>query len=186
MKILIADDESLIRMGLKSLLQELGHTVISARDGSEALALARENSPDLAILDINMPKTKGLQAARAHSRYRPIPNLFLTAHAGDELITKATDLPVHGYLIKPVRSAELHAAILIATKRFHEQQQTVAREQQLETQLENRKLLDRAKSCLMQAGYSEPEAHRHIQSLARDSRRSTAEVAAEILENQAP
>ncbi|VAW43214.1 hypothetical protein MNBD_CHLOROFLEXI01-3636, partial [hydrothermal vent metagenome] len=103
MRILIADDESIIRMGLKSILQELGHEVLTAVNGREALEMARRHHPDLAILDIKMPYTDGLQAAKVLARSQPLPILLLTAFSEQDLIDKATDLPIHGYLIKPIK-----------------------------------------------------------------------------------
>ena len=120
MKVLVADDESIIRMGLKSMLQEMDYAVITARDGQEALQKAIKYQPDVAVLDIQMPKTNGLQLAKALNKHFPLPIIFLTAFAQDELIDRATDLNVQGYLIKPVKSAELRATIQIACKRFRD------------------------------------------------------------------
>ena len=127
MRILIADDESIIRMGLKSILQELGHEVLAATNGREALEMARRHRPDLAIFDIKMPFTDGLQAAKALSRTHPMPILLLTAFSEQDLIDKATDLPIHGYLIKPIKPEELAAAIAVAHKRFADNQALAAK-----------------------------------------------------------
>ena len=102
MRILIAEDESIIRMGLKSMLQEMGHEVFAAADGREALQLARHYLPDLAILDIKMPKTDGLQAAKTLARTQPMPILLLTAFSQQDLVDQATELPIQGYLVKPI------------------------------------------------------------------------------------
>ena len=184
MKILIAEDNTMARMGLKSMLTEMGHTVIAARDGREALEQARKTKPDLAILDIDMPKTNGLQAARAFNKSMPLPIIFLTAFGQAELIEKATDLNVQGYLIKPVQSAELKAAIHVAYKRFHDQLKTVAAREKAETRLTQQKLIDRAKAKLISQGMSEEKAHKHIQALSRSSNTSMAEISEQILEKR--
>jgi response regulator NasT len=181
MKILIADDESIIRLGLKAMLQEMGHQVLAATNGREALQMARRHRPELAILDIKMPFTDGLQAARTLSLTQPMPILLLTAYSQQDLIEKATDLPIHGYLIKPVKPEELTAAIAVARKRFGESQTLAERTEELQETLEMRKLIDRAKGKLMQTGLSEEEAYRALQKRARDRRQSMAEVARAIL-----
>jgi AmiR/NasT family two-component response regulator len=181
MRILIADDESIIRMGLKSMLEELGHEVTAAVNGREALEMTRRQKFDLAILDIKMPYTDGLQAAKTIARTKPMPIIMLTAFGDDELIEKASDLPIHGYLIKPVASKELSAAINVAYKRFVEQQVLAERAVKLYKTLEMRKAVDRAKGKLMENGLSEEEAYRKIQREARDSGQSMHAVALAIL-----
>lgn len=181
MLILLADDESIIRLGLKSMLQEMGHQVISATNGREALRLAEQHDPDLAILDIKMPYTDGLQAARTLARTNPLPILLLTAYSEQDLIEKAADLPIQGYLVKPIKSEELRAAIIVAHKRFQETQLLAKRATRLEHDLATRKLLDRAKGKLMQDGLSEEEAYRRIQEDARHKRQTIAEAAEAIL-----
>jgi len=184
MRILIADDESIIRMGLKAILQELGHQVVTAGDGREALAQARAQPLDLAILDIRMPFTDGLQAAAALARSNPLPVLLLTAFSDQELIEKAAALPIHGYLIKPIRPEELQAAMAIAVQRFAEAQQYQARAEELAEALETRKLIDRAKGRLMASGMSEQKAFRTIQERARRTQKNMRQVALAILGQQ--
>ncbi|MCP4418793.1 MAG: response regulator [Chloroflexi bacterium] len=184
MRILIADDESIIRMGLKAILQELGHEVLAAANGREALALARRHRPNLAILDIKMPYTDGLQAAKTLARTQPMPILLLTAFSEQDLIDKATDLPIHGYLIKPVKPEELAAAITVAYKRFLESQALQEETEKLAAALETRKLLDKAKARLMVTGLSEEEAYRKIQKAARNGRKSLRAVAQAILKQK--
>jgi response regulator NasT len=181
MEILIADDESIIRMGLKSMLEGMGHEVTAAVNGREALQFTRRQSFDLAVLDIKMPFTDGLQAAKTISRTNPMPIILLTAFGDQDLIEKASDLPIQGYLIKPVKPAELSAAINVAYKRFAEQQALAQQAVKLHKTLETRKLLDRAKGKLMAGGLTEEEAYRRIQQEARDAGRSMAEVARGIL-----
>ena len=183
MLILIADDESIIRLGMKSILEELGHQVIAATNGREAIRMAERQQPDLAILDIQMPYTDGLQAARAITAARPLPILILTAFSEQDLIDKATDLPIQGYLVKPIEPNALGAAIKVAVKRFAESWALAARTAQLEADLATRKLIDRAKGRLMGEGMTEEEAYREIQERARRERQTLASVAAAILTN---
>ena len=181
MLILIADDESIIRLGIKSMLEGLGHQVIAAANGREAIRMAERQQPDLAILDIQMPYTNGLQAARAIMVARPLPILILTAFSEEDLIDKATDLPIQGYLVKPIEPESLGAAIKVAVKRFSESQALAARTAQLEGDLAARKLIARAKGKLMQDGLSEEEAYHTIQDYARRERQTLAAAAAAIL-----
>jgi two-component system, response regulator PdtaR len=184
MRILIADDESIIRLGLKSILQELGHEVLAATNGREALEMARRHRPDLAILDIKMPFTDGLQAAQTLARTQPMPILLLTAFSEQDLVEKASDLPIHGYLIKPVKPEELSAAITVAYKRFIENQALQEEADKLAEALETRKLLDKAKARLMATGLSEEEAYKTLQQQARNGRVSLRAVATAILKQQ--
>lgn len=182
MRILIADDESIIRLGLRSMLREMGHEVLAAANGREALEMARNHPIDLALLDIKMPFTDGLQAAKTLFRLNPIPIIMLTAYSDQELINKAADLPIHGYLVKPVQKGDVAAAIAVAVKRFQEAQQLQQKSNELAEQLETRKLLDRAKARLMeQQNLSEGEAFHAIQVVARQQQQTIRQVAEAIL-----
>jgi len=181
MRILIADDESIIRMGLKAMLNGMGHEVLAASSGREAIQMAQRRQPDLAILDIKMPYTNGLQAAKTIARNQSIPILLLTAFSEQDLIEKATDLPIQGYLIKPIKPEELTAAIAIASKRHEDTLSLQQRAAKLEDALAVRKLIDRAKGKLMAGGLTEAEAYRTIQQCARDGRQSMRQVALSIL-----
>lgn len=183
MRILIADDESIIRLGLKSMLQGMGHEVITAVNGREALRMAERFRPDLAVLDIKMPFSNGLQVAQSLNLHNPMPIIILTAFSQHELIEKATDLPIHGYLVKPVREGDLAAAIAVARKRFAEVQALAARAEELAGTLAERKLIERAKGRLMAEGMSEEEAYRIMQQAARNQRQSLRAVAEEILQH---
>jgi response regulator NasT len=181
LKIIVADDESIIRLGLKSMVTELGHEPFLASNGREALNLARTIDADLALLDINMPMTDGLEAAKVIGRNHPMPIIFLTAYGQQDLIEKAAQLPIHGYLIKPVNERDLAAAIGVALARFNEQQQALRDAEKLREDLETRKIVDRAKGILIDRGLSENEAYQYIQRQARDNRSSMREVAEKIL-----
>lgn len=182
LEILIADDEPIIRMGLSTLLQELGHRVTAASNGREALRLARRQAFDLAILDVKMPYTDGLQAAATLARTSPLPIILLTAFSEQDLIEEASDLPIHGYLVKPVQAGQLAAAISVACKRFSETRQAQEEVETLAQKLAGRKLVARAKGRLMEAGLSEAEAYALLQRRARSARRPVHEIAREIVE----
>lgn len=182
MRILIAEDESIIRLGLKAMLQELGHEVYAAANGREALEMARRHNPDMAILDIKMPFTDGLQAAKVLSRTQPMPMLLLTAFSQQDLVEEAAELPIQGYLIKPVKAEELAAAITVANKRFLDMASVTQEKHRLEEQLETRKLIERAKGKLMRDGLSEEAAYLAIQQQARSSGQSIKEATLAILQ----
>lgn len=181
MKILIADDESIIRLGLKKMLENLGHEVVAAVNGREALKLAERHQPDLAIFDIEMPFTDGLTAAQTLSRRQPLPILILTAFSQQDLIEKAADLPIQGYLVKPVKPEDLTAALAVAQKRFAESQALADKVGALAESLENRKLIDRAKGKLMATGLSEEAAYRGLQAYARQNQITVAAAARRLL-----
>jgi response regulator NasT len=180
---LIADDESLIRMGLRKMLEEAGHQVVAAApDGRTAVRMARDLDPELAILDIKMPGYDGLEAARRIVTERPVPVILLTAYGQRELVQQATRAPVMAYLVKPVKEAELLATIEIAATRFAERLKMAEQTADLRETLEDRKVIERAKGLLMaRDGLSENDAHRQIQSRARRDRRAMRDVAEEIL-----
>jgi two-component system, response regulator PdtaR len=185
LRILVAEDEPLIRMGLKTMLASLGHEVLLAADGHEALNLFHARAPDLAILDIRMPFTDGLSAAKAMSKARPIPILILTAFGEQDLIENAAQLPIQGYLIKPVDERDLAAAIQVAVARFAEMQEQARAAEELREDLETRKVLDRAKGKLMERGMTEEEAFQAIHKDAR-ARRITLRRAAENILREDP
>ena len=182
LRIIVADDESIIRMGLRTMLNTLGHEALLAADGREALHLARTANADLAILDIQMPLTNGLEAAKTIARKHPMPILILTAYGQQDLIEKAVQLPIQGYLIKPVTEKDLAAAIGIALARFEETQTSLRENAKLRENLETRKIIDRARGVLMQQGLTEEEAYQSIQRQARDAQVSMRQVAEKILE----
>ena len=127
MHILVADDEPIIRLGLRSMLEERGHSVTTATQGQEAVQMAHHQDFDLAVLDIKMPYTDGLQAAKTLNKISPMPIILLTAYSEQDLIERASDLPIHGYLVKPVRKEQLSAAIAVACKRFSDAQAKIGR-----------------------------------------------------------
>lgn len=186
LKILVADDESIIRLGLRTMLAELGHEVVLASNGREALERVRTTRPDLALLDIQMPLTDGLEAAKVIARKHPMPILILTAFSEQDLIEKAAQLPIQGYLVKPVNERDLAAAIQVAVARFEDAQAQARENAELKESLEARKIVDRAKGILMKSGLSEEEAYLTIQRQAREARLSMRQAAEAIIANAPP
>ena len=185
LKIIVADDESIIRLGLRAMLADLGHEALLAANGREALNLARSSSPDLAILDIEMPLTDGLEAARVIARKHPMPILILTAYSQQDLIQQAAQLPIQGYLVKPVKERDLAAAIEVAVARFENSQAAARESAELRESLEARKLVERAKAVLTRNGMSEEEAYLTIQRQARERRITMRQAAESILAKKA-
>jgi len=183
LRVLIADDEAIIRMGLRTMLEEMGHQVVGmATDGPSAVRLAAKQDPDLAILDIKMPDMDGLEVAEAITAKHRIPILMLTAYSDRELVERATKLAVLAYLVKPVKEADLGLAIELAMARFEEWQALEREAAGLKEALATREVVDRAKEILMQRdGLTEHEAFLSIQRRSRNSRRTMREVAEAIL-----
>jgi AmiR/NasT family two-component response regulator len=184
LRVLIADDEAIIRMGLRTMLEEMGHRVVGmATDGPSAVRLAAKEKPDLAILDIKMPDMDGLEVAEAITARHRIPILMLTAYSDRELVERATKLAVLAYLVKPVKEADLGLAIELAMARFEEWQALEREAADLKEALATREVVDQAKKALMQRdGLTEHEAFLGIQRRSRNSRKTMREVAEAILD----
>lgn len=183
LRLVIADDESLIRMNLKETLVGLGYLVVGeAGDGVSVVNLARELRPDLVIMDIKMPKLDGIQAAKMLTEDKIAPVLLLTAYSDRELVDRAREAGVVNYIVKPFRDAELLPAIEIAMARYAEFQEIDKKMNDLQDTLETRKLVERAKGVLMDTqGLKEQEAFRKIQQLSMNTRKSMREIAQAIL-----
>ncbi len=184
-RILVAEDEALIRMDLVEMLQETGYTVVAqATNGEEAIALANEHRPDLAILDVKMPILDGISAAEKIISIAPV--LMLTAFSQRDLVERARDAGVMAYVVKPFTIGDLVPAIEIAISR-HTQMRSLAEEvADLHERLETRKIIDRAKGILMKAlNLSEPEAFSWIQRAAMDRRLTMKEVAHAVISPEA-
>jgi AmiR/NasT family two-component response regulator len=182
-RVVIAEDEALIRLDLAEMLAEEGYEVVGqAGDGEKAVELAEELRPDLVMLDVKMPKLDGISAAERIAGRRIAPVVILTAFSQRELVERAREAGAMAYLVKPFDKPDLVPAIEMAVSRFAELQLLEAEVADLSERLETRKLVDRAKGVLQQQlDLSEPDSFRWIQKTAMDLRLSMGQVAAGVL-----
>ena len=178
-RVVIAEDEALIRLDLAEMLAEEGYDVVGqAGDGEKAVALAEELRPDLVVLDVKMPKLDGISAAQRIAEQRIAPVVILTAFSQRDLVERARDAGAMAYLVKPFAQHDLVPAVEMAVSRFAELQMLEAEVADLSERLETRKAVDRAKNVLQkQLDLSEPDAFRWIQKTAMDLRLSMRQVA---------
>jgi response regulator NasT len=183
LRVVVAEDEALIRMDVVATLQEAGYEVVGeAGDGEEAVRLAIELMPDLMIMDIKMPKLDGISAAEKISEHK-IPVVLLTAFSQADLVKRAADAGAMAYVTKPFKPSDLLPAIQIALSRAEEIFALETEIADLSERLETRKLMDRAKGLLQsKMKLSEPEAFRWIQKASMDRRLSMSQVAKAVLE----
>ena len=179
MRILIAEDETIIRLDLRALLEKSGYEVCAeARDGVEAVELARSEQPDLAIMDVKMPRLDGIEAARRILDERPIPIVMLTAYGQDELVSRAVEAGVFGYLVKPFRESDLLPAIATARARHEELVALREEAESLTEALAARKVIERAKGLLMaKEGLTEDEAFDRLRRASQASGRPLKVIA---------
>ena len=185
-RVLVAEDEALIRLDLVELLTDEGFEVIGqAADGEEAVALARELQPDLVIMDVKMPKMDGIAAAESIAEERIAPIVMLTAFSQRDLVERARDAGAMAYVVKPFDASDVIPAIEIAIGRFAEIKAIEDELASLEDRFESRKIIDQAKGILQEnLGLSEPEAFRWIQKTAMDLRKSMREVADGVISHK--
>lgn len=183
LRILIAEDEALNALALRSQVEALGHSIVGpARDGHEAIQLARTRPIDLAILDIRMPEMSGIEAAEEIVRHRPTPIILLTGFSEPEYVEEAVHAPIFHYLVKPISLEDLAPAIGVARSRFQEWQQFRADAARLRRKLEERDLLEHAKRVIMNAqGFSEHGAYRLLQQESQRRSQPMVEIARTIL-----
>jgi two-component system, response regulator PdtaR len=183
MRVLIAEDETIIRLDLRDLLERAGFEVCAeARDGEEAVELARAENPDVAVLDVKMPRLDGIEAARRILDERPIPIVMLTAYGQPELVARAAEAGVFGYLVKPFREADLLPAIETARVRHEELTALRAEAESLAEALAARKAIERAKGLLMQKeGLTEQEAFARLRKASQVSGRPLKVVAEAVV-----
>jgi two-component system, response regulator PdtaR len=182
-RVIVADDESVICMDLREMLSNLGYLVVGeAGDGRSAVNLSRELRPDVVLMDIKMPDMDGIEAAKILTEERIAPVVLLTAFSQQDLVQRAKAAGVVGYLVKPIKEAELAPAIEIALARFAEFRELEKEVDTLQEQLETRKLVDRAKGILMDSqNLSEADAFRRIQKMSMNTRKSMKEIAQAII-----
>lgn len=182
-RVVIADDESIIRMDLREMLESLGYAVIGeAGDGTAAVSMARELQPDIVIMDIKMPGMDGIAAAKILTEEHLAPVLLLTAFSQQELVERAKEAGVVGYVVKPFRESDLKPAIDISLARFREFLELERTASGLRETLETRKVIERAKGVLMDSqGLRESEAFQKMQRLSMNTRKPMREIAEAIL-----
>jgi response regulator NasT len=183
MRILVAEDETIIRLDLRDLLERAGHEVAGeARDGEEAIALARELEPDLAIMDVKMPRLDGIEAARRILDERPLPIVLLTAYDQEELVSRAVEAGVFGYLVKPFREQDLVPAIETARARHAELVAVREEADSLAEALAARKAIERAKGILMEKdGLTENEAFDRLRRASQHTGRPLKVIAEAVI-----
>jgi response regulator NasT len=182
-RILVAEDETIIRLDLRALLEQAGFEVCGeARDGVEAVELARQLEPDLAVMDVKMPRLDGIEAARRILEERPIPIVMVTAYDQDEIVSRAVEAGVFGYLVKPFREQDLLPAIQTARARHDELQALRAEAESLADALTARKAIERAKGLLMaKEGLTEQEAFERLRRASQLSGRPLKVVAEALI-----
>jgi response regulator NasT len=182
-RILVAEDETIIRLDLRALLEQAGFDVCGeARDGVEAVELARELEPDLAVMDVKMPRLDGIEAARRILEERPIPIVIVTAYGQDEIVSRAVEAGVFGYLVKPFREQDLLPAIQTARARHDELQALREEAESLADALAARKAIERAKGVLMaKEGLTEQEAFERLRRASQLSGRPLKVVAEALI-----
>ena len=187
LKVVVVEDEALIRMDVVSTLEEAGFDILGqGADGEEAISLATELTPDLVVMDIKMPKLDGISAAEKIAELK-IPVVLLTAFSQTDLVSRAAEAGAMAYVTKPFKPADLLPAIQIALARHEELMSLEAEIADLSDRLETRKMMDRAKGLLMtKMKLSEPEAFRWIQKASMDRRLSMAQVAKAVIEQLGP
>lgn len=184
-RVLVAEDEALIRLDLVEMLREEGYEVVAeARDGQEAVELTIEHRPDLVIMDVKMPRRDGIDAAAEIAAARLAPVVILTAFSQRELVERARDAGAMAYLVKPFSKADLVPAIELAASRFAEMVALEGEVADLNDRLETRKVVERAKGALMESqSLTEPQAFRWIQRAAMDRRTTMRAVAQAVLDS---
>lgn len=183
MRVLVAEDETIIRLDLVRLLERAGHEVVGqARDGDEAVALAEALNPEIVLMDVKMPRLDGIEAARRILGSRPVPIVMLTAYAHDDLVQRAAEIGAFGYLVKPFREADLLPAMTTARARFEELRTLRNEAASLAEALAARKAVERAKGLLMkQEGLSEDEAFARIRKASQISGRPMRVIAEALI-----
>jgi response regulator NasT len=184
LRVVVAEDEALIRLDLVEMLTEAGYEVVGqAGDGEAAIAITEKEKPDLVVMDVKMPKLDGISAAERIANQRIAPVVILTAFSQRDLVERARDAGAMAYLTKPFTIEDLMPAIELAVSRFQEIKQLDAEVTDLQEQLKARKLIEKAKGILMKnLNISEPEAFKWMQKTAMDKRRSMTDVAQLVMD----
>lgn len=183
MRLIVVDDESLIRMDLVDILEAAGHQVLAqGANGVEAIALAKEHQPDVILMDVKMPELDGIEAARQIARQRLAPVVLLTAYSQEDLVNKAKESGVYGYLIKPLREEALIPALTMAMGRFQEEERALDQIEALTHDLDEQKFIEEAKHIIREAyALTEAEAYERIRSYAMKKQMKIGQVAHQIV-----
>ena len=178
MRVLIVDDESLIRMDLRDIIESCGHEVVAeGTNGVEALELCKKHKPDIILMDVKMPELDGIEAARQIGFHHEAPGVLLTSYSQQDLIDKARDSGVYGYLIKPVREEQLVPSLEMALGRYKSDAQLREKMAELEQSLEERKIIQKGTGILMELySISESEAYNRIRTLSMNKQISIIET----------
>jgi response regulator NasT len=183
---MVVEDDTLVGMGLRAQLEKLGHAVVGQAAGSaEAHALYSDKQPDIVLMDIRLDDTDGITLAGQLLAERRCPMIILSAYGDKELVERASNTGVFGYLIKPATPEGLQAQIEVAVRRFQQQEQLIQEKEALTQTLETRKLVERAKGIFMKRmGLDEAEAHRRLQLESQKRRMSIADLAKKVIESE--
>mgnify|MGYP000616283594 FL=1 len=183
MRVLIVDDESLIRMDLRDIIESCGHEVVAeGTNGVEALELCKKHKPDIILMDVKMPELDGIEAARQIGFHHEAPVVLLTSYSQQDLIDKARDSGVYGYLIKPVREEQLVPSLEMALGRYKSDAQLREKMAELEQSLEDRKIIQKGTGILMELySISEAEAYNRIRTLSMNKQISITETCTLII-----
>ena len=186
LKILIVEDETLVGMGLQDQLTRLGHDVVAqAASATEALEQFRLRQPDVVLVDVRLNGGDGVELAGECQKIRRVPMVVISAYSDPDLIRRAGEAGVFGYLVKPVEQGQLAAQLAVAVRRFRESEQLRLEKDQLAANLETRKLVERAKGIFMRRLHlDEPEAHKRLQQESQKRRISLADLAKKIIESE--
>lgn len=183
LKILIVEDEALIAAGLEAHLRKIGHTVVGhAKDGQSVLPMVKSLNPDVVLMDINMPGMNGLEAVEQLVAESPVATVILSGYSDVNFVNKASELGVEGYLIKPVTGEDLKPALEVAYKSFQQKRKLMEDIQVAKMDLENRKLVEKAKGIVMEMkGLKEADAMAYLQKKSRETRSKITDVAKKII-----
>jgi response regulator NasT len=183
---MVVDDESILRMDIKEMLQEAGYDVVAeANNGETAIELAAKHIPDLIVMDVKMPKMNGMKAARIINRSFDIPTLLLTAYTEEELIAEAREAYIFGYLVKPITEKDLIPAVEVALGQAKRVKSLIGSIKEMEQKMEMRKRVERAKGILMDVyKLNEERAYQMMRAYCMNKRKTMGEVAEDILKNR--
>ncbi|AMA74704.1 Fis family transcriptional regulator [Aneurinibacillus sp. XH2] len=184
---MVVDDESILRMDIKEMLQEAGYEVVAeANNGETAIELAARHRPDLIVMDVKMPKMNGLKAARIIYRSFDIPTILLTAHTEEELIAEAKEAHIFGYLVKPITEKDLIPAVEVAIGQSRHVKSLLGNIKEMEKKMEIRKRVEKAKGILMDVyQLNEERAYQTMRTYCMNTRKTMGEVAEYVLKNRA-